>query len=167
MQRKTLYNLHIYIDADYKLDDFPRLCLYCTPADTHLLRQHTFQEYFLKDFVKKSGVECCFWSAQCIETQARTSDIVKLWVFVSLSVQWWYFIYKVVNCNTLRSIKAAFLELQKTMFNGAALIPMLTIITPGPYTHSNQSNAFHSKFNLMVNCEKSWVWKTKVIVWVF
>ena len=31
----------IYIDAEYKKDDFLRLRLYCTPAGTHLLRQHT------------------------------------------------------------------------------------------------------------------------------
>ena len=38
MQRKTLYNLLIYIDADYQKDEFSRLRLYCTPAGTHLLR---------------------------------------------------------------------------------------------------------------------------------
>ena len=41
-QTKTLYNLLIYINADYKKDDFSCLRLYCTPAGTHLLRQHTF-----------------------------------------------------------------------------------------------------------------------------
>ena len=35
----------------------------------------------LTDFVKKSWFECCFWSTQCTETQARTSDIVNIWVF--------------------------------------------------------------------------------------
>ena len=42
MHTKTLHNLLIYIDADYQKDDFSRLRLYCTPAGTHLLRQHTF-----------------------------------------------------------------------------------------------------------------------------
>ena len=42
MQTKTLNNLHIYIDADYKKDAFSRLSLYCTPAGKTLLRQHTF-----------------------------------------------------------------------------------------------------------------------------
>ena len=46
MQTKALYNLLIYIDADYKKKDFSRLRLYCTPAGTHLLRQHTFAVYY-------------------------------------------------------------------------------------------------------------------------
>ena len=46
MHTKTLYNLLIYIDADYKKDIFLRLRLYCTPAGTHLLRQHTFAAYY-------------------------------------------------------------------------------------------------------------------------
>ena len=49
MQTKTLYNLLIYIDADYEKDDFSRLGLYCTPAGTHLLRQHTFAAYYQKN----------------------------------------------------------------------------------------------------------------------
>ena len=52
MQTKTLYNLLIYIDADYKKDDFSRLGLYCTPAGTHLLRQHTFAAYYQKILLK-------------------------------------------------------------------------------------------------------------------
>ena len=46
MHTKTLYNLLFYIDADYKKDDFLRLRLYCTPAGTHLLRQHMFAAYY-------------------------------------------------------------------------------------------------------------------------
>ena len=42
MLSKTLYNLHIYINADYKKHDFSRLRLYCTPAITHLLCERTF-----------------------------------------------------------------------------------------------------------------------------
>ena len=60
-------------------------------------------------------------------------------------------------CNTLHSIKAAFLELEKAIFTGAILVPMFTIITPGPYTHSKQSKAIHAKYILKVNCEKKWV----------
>ena len=56
---KTLYNLLIYIDADYKKDGFLRLRLYCTPSGTHLLCQHTFCCVLSIDFVKKSGIECC------------------------------------------------------------------------------------------------------------
>ena len=46
------------------------------------------------------------------------------------------YIDKVVNSKTLRSIKAAFLELGKAMFTSASLVQTFTIITPGPYTHS-------------------------------
>ena len=46
MQTKTMYNLHIYIDADYKKHDFSRLRLYCTSAGTHLLSQHMFATYY-------------------------------------------------------------------------------------------------------------------------
>ena len=84
------------------------------------------------DFVKKSGTECCLSSVQGTETQARTSDIVKNWVFIPLNVHLWSFIDNVVYCNILRSIKAAFLELEKAMFTGATLVPMFIIITPGP-----------------------------------
>ena len=60
-------------------------------------------------------------------------------------------------CNTLHSIKAAFLELKKAMIAGAILVQMFTIITPGPYTDSKQSKAIHAKCILKVNCEKKWV----------
>ena len=58
-----------------------------------------------------------------------------------------------MQCNILRSIKAAYLELEKTMFTGANFVPMLTIINLGPYTHSEQSETFHAKCKLKVNCE--------------
>ena len=67
----------------------------------------------------------------------------------------WVFIDNIVFCNILRSIKAALLELEKAMFTGATPVPMFTIITPGPYTHSKQSKAFHAKCNWKVNCEKN------------
>ena len=57
-------------------------------------------------------------------------------------------------CNILRSVKAAFLELEKAMFTGASLVPMFTIVTPGPYTHSKQSKTFLAKCNLKLICEK-------------
>ena len=44
----------------------------------------------------------------------------------------------VVYCNTLRLIKATILQVQKTMFTAATLVPMFIIITPGPYTCSKQ-----------------------------
>ena len=159
MQRKALYILHIYIDADYKKTWF------FTPAPVLYVCRYSFaakSTYVCNvlsiDFIKKSGFDCCFWSTQCFETQARMSDNVKNEVFISLKVQWWRFIDKVVYCNTLHSFKAAFLELEKAMFTGAILVPMFTIITPGPYTHSKQSKAIHAKCILKVNCEKKWVW---------
>ena len=157
-QTRTLYNLHVYKDSDYKKkENFSCLPLYCTPAGTHLLSSRHVCSVLSIDFVKNSGIECCFWSAQYIETQAKTSNIVKKRVFISLNVQWWSFLDNVLYCNILRSIKAAFLELEKAMFTGATLVPTFTIITPGPYTHRKQSNAFHAKSNLKVNCEKNWV----------
>ena len=39
------------------------------------------------------------------------------------------------------------------MFTGAVFVPMFTIITLGPYTPSKQSETFHAKSNLKVNCE--------------
>ena len=56
MQTKTLYNLHTYVDAVYKKDNFSRLRLYCTPAGTHLLRQHTFAAYYQKTLLKSPGL---------------------------------------------------------------------------------------------------------------
>ena len=56
MQTKTLYNLLIYIDADYKKPDFSRLCLYCTRAGTRLPCQHTFATYYQKILLKSPGL---------------------------------------------------------------------------------------------------------------
>ena len=118
------------------------------------------------DVVKNSRFECCFWSAQCIETKPRTSDNVKTLDFISLIVYWWNFLDKVVYCNIWRSSKAAFLELEKATFTVATLVPMLTIITPGPDSYSKRSKTFHAKSNLKVDCEKKCLWYWKVIVWV-
>ena len=63
-------------------------------------------------------------------------------------------------CNILRPLEAAFFELEKTMFAGATRVPMFTIVTPGPYTHSEQSKATNAKCNLKVNYEKiGWITK--------
>ena len=43
------------------------------------------------------------------------------------------------------------------MFTGAILVPMFTVINPGPYAHSKQSKTFHAKCDLKVNCDKKWV----------
>ena len=56
MHTKTLYNLLIYIDADYQKDEFSRLRLYCTPAGTHLLRQDAFAAYYQKILLKSLGL---------------------------------------------------------------------------------------------------------------
>ena len=61
------------------------------------------------------------------------------------------FIDNFVFGYTLRSIKTAFLELEKAMFNGASLVTIFTVITPGAYTHSKQSKEFPAKCNLKVN----------------
>ncbi len=64
------------------------------------------------------------------------------------------FLDKVVYCNNIRSIKVAFLELEKAMYTVATLVPTFTIITPGRYTQSKSSKLFHAELNLKVNCEK-------------
>ena len=154
-----MYNLQIYIDADYKktrlFTPAPLLyaCRYSFAMSTHVCNVLSI------DFVQKSWFESCFWSAQCIEAQTRTSENVKTWVFKSLNVQWWNFTENAVFYNFLRSNKATLLELEKkTKFTGATPVPMFTIITPCPYTHSKQSKTFHAKCNVKVNCEKKWVW---------
>ena len=53
---KTLHNLHIYIDADYKNHDFFHLRLYCMPASTHLLCQHTFATFYQWILLKSLGL---------------------------------------------------------------------------------------------------------------
>ena len=56
MQTKTLYNLLVYINADYKIDDFSRLRLYCTPAGTHLLPQRRFAAFYQNILLKSPGL---------------------------------------------------------------------------------------------------------------
>ena len=65
---------------------------------------------------------------------------MKTWVFNSLNEQWWSFIDDAIYCNVLRSIKAAFLELEKAMFTVGTLVPMFDIITPNSYTHSKKQS---------------------------
>ena len=87
MQTKALYILHNYIDADYKKEEFftptPVLyyCKYSFAMSTHVCN------IFLRDFDEKSGFDCCFLSAQCIERQARTSVDVKTWIFTPFNVK--------------------------------------------------------------------------------
>ena len=148
------YLLYLRLQKRYFFTSTPVLyvCRYSFATSRHVCSVLSI------DFVKKSRIECCFWSAQCIGTQARTSDFVKSWVFISSNVQWWYFIDRVVYCNILRSLKAAFVELEKAKFTGRTLFPMFTIITAGPYTHSKQSKAIHARSKLKVNCDTSWNW---------
>ena len=48
------------------------------------------------------------------------------------------------------------------MFTVTTLVPMCTIISPGPYTQSKQSKSFHGKCNLKVNCDKKMSLLTKI-----
>ena len=84
----------------------------------------------------------------------------------SLNVQWWSLVDIAMYSNLVLSIKATFLEVEKTLFTVATVVPLLIIITPGTYTRSKQSKTFHANCNLMVKCEKKNLRKTKVIVWV-
>ena len=52
-------------------------------------------------------------------------------------------------------LKLHFFELEKAMFTNATIVPIFTIVTPGPYTHSKQSKTFYARCNLKVNCEKN------------
>ena len=122
MLSKTWYHLHIYIDAHYKNMTFMPIlyvCRYSFAISTYVCN------VFSIDFVKKSPFECCFWCAQCIETQARSSDNVKFCVFISLNVQWWSFLDLFVFCNIFCSFKAALFELERAMFTGATLFRCL------------------------------------------
>ena len=112
------------------------------------------------------GFRFCFWSAQFIQRQARTFDNVKTWVFSALSAQWWFLIDKVVYCNNLHSSEAPFLEVEKTMFTAATLVPIFIIINPDLTTCSKQTKTFHANFNLKVYCEKKCLWRPKKIVWM-
>ena len=85
MQTKTWYNLLIYINADYKKDDFSSLHLYCTPAGTHLLRQHTFAAYYQYVLLKRPGFSVVS-DPRSVPRQARPSDNVKTWVFILFNV---------------------------------------------------------------------------------
>ena len=157
MQTKTLYNLLIYIIADYKKDDFSRLRLYCTPAGTHLLRQHTFAAYYQYILLKSPGLSVVSDPRNVLRHKQGRLTMQKLGFLFSSMYNDLSFIDNVVFCNILRSIEATLLELEEAKFTGATPVPMFTITTPGPYTHSKQSKTFHAKCNLNVNCEKKWV----------
>ena len=154
MLSKTWYNLQIHIDSDFKKQDFSRL--YCTRAGIHLLGQHTFATYFQKIFSKSLWMSVVSDTRNVLRNKKGRLTRYKVGFFL-LNVQWWNFIDNVVFCNILNSIEAAFLELEKAMFTGATPVPIFTIITLGPYTHSKQSTAFHAKCNLKINCGKKWI----------
>ena len=83
-----------------------------------------------------------------------TSDNVKTWVYFAQCKRMEFYRQCCVLPFNLRSIKAAFLEIEKAMFTSATLVPVFTVTTPGPYTCSKQSKAYHAKCNFKVNCEK-------------
>ena len=136
MLTKTFYHLHIYINANYEKKTTP-LCFSYDCRFSNALLGHV-SNVLITVSVENSVFECCFWSTQCFERQARTFGKVKTWVFSSLNLQWWSLIDNVVYCNILRSTNAAFLEVEKTMLTVATLVPRFTIITVGPYTCSKQ-----------------------------
>ena len=50
--------------------------------------------------------------------------------------------------------KTHFFKWKKAILPIAAIVPIFTIITPGPYTRSKQSKMFLPKGSLKVTCEK-------------
>ena len=134
-----MYDLHIYIDADYNKNNLSRLRLFFTPSGNHMVFLLHVCKVLLSDFVKKSEFACCFWSAKCIGRQATTFVNVKTWVFSWLNVQWWSVIDNVVYGKTLCSIEVAFVEVEMTMLTLESLALMFTIIT-----RSKQSDKFHA-----------------------
>ena len=132
MLSKTRYNLHIYIDADYKKHEFSRL--YCTRAGTHSLCQHTFATHFQWILVKSPGLSVVSDLRNVLRHKQGRLSMSKF-VFFSLNVRQ-SFIDNFVFCNVLRSFKAKLLELEKALLTGATPVPMHIITTPGPYTHS-------------------------------
>ena len=56
MQTKALYILHIYIEADYKTDNFSCVRLFCAPAGTHLLCQHMFATFYRQILLKSPSL---------------------------------------------------------------------------------------------------------------
>ena len=66
-------------------------CAYFVRLQVLICYINTCLQRMIDSFCKKSGFECCFWSAHFIETQARTSDNVKTWVFFSVIVKSWSF----------------------------------------------------------------------------
>ena len=108
MLTKRLYNLHIYIDADYEKDDF-HACVYFVRLHVFICYVNTcLQRVINRWLINPSLSGLC--SEPCIERQARTFDIVKTWVFNSVNVHRWSFIDIVVYCNILLSLKPHFLK---------------------------------------------------------
>ena len=126
-----------------------------TPADTQMLCWWLCAMYYCQILLKSPGLSVASGPRNVLRQQVRTFDIVKTWVFCLLNVQWMSFIDNLVHWNILRSIKAAFLEIEKTMFTVATLVRMFTIITPGHYTRSKQSKTIHANGTLEINCENN------------
>ena len=136
MLTKTLYNLHIYIIANYGKNS-SLLCFSYDCRFSNALLGHV-SNVLITVSVENSVFECCFWSTQCFERQARTFGKVKTWVFRSLNMQRWSLLDNVVLCYILGATKAAFLEVEKTILTVLTLVPRSTIITHGLYTSSKQ-----------------------------
>ena len=86
--------------------------------------------------------------------------------FDSFNAQWWRLVENVVYCNILPSIKAAILQVEKTLSTVATLVLMFTIRTSCPSIWIKQLNQFHAKCNLKVNYERKCLGQPKGIVWM-
>ena len=158
MFTKTLYNLHIYTNAEYKKKKIHHACAFSICLQVFIAVLTHICNVLLSDLDKLSGFEYCFWFSNCIEIPARPFDNVKTLVFSSFNVHWWSLINNIVYWNFLRSIKAAFLEVEKTMFTVATRVPMFTTINLGFYARSKKSKTFLAECNLKSNCEKKCLW---------
>ena len=165
MLTKTLYNLHFSL-METVTEVIYHACAYDLRLQVLKWYANACLQRITINFVEKTAFECCFWSTQCNERHARTSGNVKTWKFSSLNVQWWSFIYNIVYFSILRSNKAEFIDVEKAMFTVATVVPMFTIITPGPLTCSKKPNTFHAKCNLKVYRKKKCLWQPKFIVWM-
>ena len=86
MQTRTLYNLLIYVNADYRKDDFSRLRLYCTPAGTHLLSQHTFAAYYQNILLNSPGLSVASDPRNVLRHKQGRLTLLKLGFFILLNV---------------------------------------------------------------------------------
>ena len=91
-----------------------------------MLRQHTFAAYY-QYILLKSPVLSVVSDLRNVLSHKQG----RLTIMETLIVQLWSFTDNFVHCNTLRSNKTAFLELEKAMFTVTTAVRMLAIITPG------------------------------------